>query len=260
MKKILAVDDEEDVLLMLEKRLTAKGYSVITTTNGTNAIALAKSQHPDIIILDMLLPDIHAGEVTAILKDEAQTKDIPIIFLSGLFSKAEEAKKGHLISGQTMFAKPYDIEELQDAIEELIQEKKTFLKSKKQPSHDIKILVVDDEKDFLRILGSRLKASGYDVAFAMDGISAIAVAKEEKPDLIILDIGLPAGDGFYVMHQLSALAQTVFIPVIIVTGQDDSAAKKRSLEAGAKAFLQKPVDKDELLDVIEKVLADQKEY
>jgi DNA-binding response OmpR family regulator len=260
MKKILAVDDEKDVLLMLEKRLTAKGYSVITTTNGTNAIALAKSQHPDIIILDMLLPDIHAGEVAARLKDEEQTKDIPIIFLSGLFSKAEEAKKGHLINGQTMFAKPYDIEELQNAIEELIQEKKTFLKNKKQPSHDIKILVVDDEKDFLRILGSRLKASGYDVAFAMDGISAIAVAKEEKPDLIILDIGLPAGDGFYVMHQLSAIAQTVLIPVIIVTGQDDSAAKKRSLEAGAKAFLQKPVDKDELLDVIEKVLADQKEY
>jgi FixJ family two-component response regulator len=62
------------------------------------------------------------------------------------------------------------------------------------------------------------------------------------------------------MHQLSAIAQTVLIPVIIVTGQDDSAAKERSLEAGAKAFLQKPVDKDELLDVIEKVLADQKEY
>jgi DNA-binding response OmpR family regulator len=260
MKKILAVDDEKDVLLMLEKRLTAKGYSVITTTNGTNAIALAKSQHPDIIILDMLLPDIHAGEVAAILKDEAQTKDIPIIFLSGLFSKAEEAKKGHLISGQTMFAKPYDIEELQNAIEELTQEKKTFLKNKKQPSRDIKILIVDDEKDFLRILGSRLKASGYDVAFAMDGISAIAAAKEEKPDLIILDIGLPAGDGFYVMHQLSVIAQTVLIPVIMVTGQDDSDAKKRSLEAGARAFLQKPVDKDGLLDVIGKVLADQKEY
>lgn len=260
MKKILAVDDEEDVLLMLDKRLTAKGYSVITTTNGTNAIALAKSQHPDIIILDMLLPDIHAGEVTAILKDEEQTKDIPIIFLSGLFSKAEEAKKGHSINGQMMFAKPYDIEELQNAIEELVQEKKTFLRNKKQPSQDMKILIIDDEKDFLHILGSRLKASGYDVAFAMDGLSAITVAKKEKPDLIILDVGLPAGDGFYVMHQLSILAQTVFIPVIIVTGRDDSDAKKRSLEAGAKAFLQKPVDKDELLAVIERVFADRKEY
>jgi DNA-binding response OmpR family regulator len=245
---------------MLGKRLTSEGYSVITATNGTNAIALAKSQHPDIIILDMLLPDIHVGEVTAILKAEEQTKDIPIIFLSGFFSKAEEAKKGHLINGQTMFAKPYDVQELRNAIEELIREKKTFLRSKKQPSQDIKILIVDDERDFLHTLGSRLRASGYGVAFAVDGLSAITVAKEEKPDLIILDIGLPAGDGFYVMQRLSALAQTAFIPVIIATGQDDPAVKKRALEAGARAFLQKPIDKDELLDAIEKVFADQKAY
>lgn len=245
---------------MLGKRLTSEGYSVITAANGTNAIALAKSQHPDIIILDMLLPDIHAGEVTAILKDEEQTRDIPIIFLSGFFSKAEEAKKGHLINGQMMFAKPYDIQELRIAIEELVQEKKTSLKDEKQPSKDIKILLVDDEKDFLHVLDSRLKASGYDLAFAMDGLSAITVAKEETPDLIILDIGLPAGDGFYVMQRLSAIAQTAFIPVIIATSQDDPAVRKRALEAGAKAFLQKPIDKDELLDAIEKVFAAQKEY
>jgi DNA-binding response OmpR family regulator len=62
------------------------------------------------------------------------------------------------------------------------------------------------------------------------------------------------------MHRLSTIAQTAFIPVIIVTGHDGSVAKKLSLEAGAKAFLQKPIDKDELLDVIQKVLTSQEEY
>lgn len=252
-KRILIVDDEPDALFILEKELAARGYSISTASNGKEAIASAKSEHPQLIILDMILPDIHAGEVAAILKAEPQTRDIPIIFLSGFFSKAEEAKKGHSISGQTMFAKPYDINELQNTIDVLIQEKKAPLREKRQPLHK-KVLVVDDEKDFLRILGAQLKAGGYEVAFAVDGLSAVTAAKEEKPDLIILDIGLPAGNGFNVMRRLSKLTQTAFVPVIIVTGQDYPFAKKQSLEAGAKAFLQKPVEQDELLDVMEKVL------
>lgn len=252
-KRILIVDDEPDALFILEKELAAKGHSVLTAPNGKEAIALAKSEHPQLVILDMILPDIHAGEVAAALKADLQTRDIPIIFLSGLFSKTEEAKKGHSINGHTMFAKPYDIHELQNTIEELTQGGKNPSQKKRQPLHK-KILVVDDEKDFLRILGSQLKANGYEVAFAVDGLSAVTVAKEEKPDLIILDIGLPAGNGFDVMHRLATLAQTVFTPVIIVTGRDDPAAKEQSLRAGAKAFLQKPVEQDELLDAIEKIL------
>jgi len=66
-----------------------------------------------------------------------------------------------------------------------------------------KILIVDDDKDLMRGISIRLKANGYDTVFATDGIMAITVAKNEMPDLIILDIGLPAGDGFIVMERLA---------------------------------------------------------
>jgi DNA-binding response OmpR family regulator len=112
MKKILVVDDEKDVLLMLEKRLTAKGYSVITTTKSTNAIALAKSQHPDIIILDIVMPGMDGGEVAAKLREHPLTRSIPVIFLTALLSKTEEYQENRMIGSNITFAKPFDTEEL----------------------------------------------------------------------------------------------------------------------------------------------------
>lgn len=120
MKKILAVDDEEDVLLMLEKRLTSEGYSVITTTNGTSAIALAKSQHPDIIILDVAMPGMDGGEVAAKLREHPLTRSIPVIFLTVLLTKREEYQGNHTISSNITFAKPFDTEELLAQIKELL--------------------------------------------------------------------------------------------------------------------------------------------
>jgi DNA-binding response OmpR family regulator len=112
MKKILVVDDEKDVLLMLEKRLTAEGYSVITTTTSTNAIALAKSQHPDIIILDIVMPGMDGGEVAAKLREHPLTRSIPVIFLTALLSKTEEYHENRMIGSNITFAKPFDTEEL----------------------------------------------------------------------------------------------------------------------------------------------------
>lgn len=118
-----------------------------------------------------------------------------------------------------------------------------------------KILVVDDDEDMRRGLGIRLKASGYNVVFAYDAISATGMVRKEKPDLIILDIGLPGGDGFIVMERLVSISETS-IPVIVLTGRDPSTNRKRALEAGAKAFFLKPADNDELLAAVGKALGE----
>ena len=120
MKKILAVDDEKDVLLMLEKRLTAEGYSVITTTNGKNAIALAKSQHPDLIVLDIVMPGMDGAQVAAKLKEHPLTRSIPVIFLTALLTKKEEHIENHTIGSNITFVKPFDTEELLAQINELL--------------------------------------------------------------------------------------------------------------------------------------------
>ena len=115
-----------------------------------------------------------------------------------------------------------------------------------------KILIIEDDKDQLQGLSMRLEMSGYDVAVATDACTAISVARKENPDLIILDIGLPAGDGFVVVQRLEGLALTM--PVIVLSGRDPWQNEKRALAAGAVEFLQKPVDNDVLLAVIAKAL------
>ncbi len=122
-KNILIVDDEKDVLSVLEKGLTSEGYSVITASSGNDAIGLAKSRHPDLIILDVLMPGMDGGEVARKLKEVPETKDIPVMFLTGMFPKKEERKNGRVAAGHVLFEKPYDILELVAAIEELLGEK-----------------------------------------------------------------------------------------------------------------------------------------
>jgi DNA-binding response OmpR family regulator len=119
------------------------------------------------------------------------------------------------------------------------------------------ILIVDDDPDMRLSLHVRLKANHYDVIFAEDGLTSIAEARKHMPDLIILDLGLPAGDGFSVMERLNANDNLAVIPVIVLSARDKSAAMDRALKAGAKAFLQKPVDNNQLLSVIRQVLGEE---
>lgn len=115
-----------------------------------------------------------------------------------------------------------------------------------------KILIVDDDKDLVRGLMFRLKANGYETAWAFDGYSAMSMAQKEKPDLVILDLGLPAGDGFTVMERLKNVSSLALTPVIVLTARDLKINKERALQAGAVAFFQKPADNDRLLAAIQK--------
>ena len=119
-KKILIVDDEVDVLSVLKKGLVAEGYSVITADNGCDALGLAQSEHPDLIILDILMPNMDGTEVAERLKETLEAKNIPAIFLTGMFPKEEGEKGGRLIAGHVLFIKPYDIKELVNAIKGLL--------------------------------------------------------------------------------------------------------------------------------------------
>jgi DNA-binding response OmpR family regulator len=118
------------------------------------------------------------------------------------------------------------------------------------------ILIVDDDPDVRLGLHVRLKANNYNVIFAADGMASIAEARKHMPDLIILDLGLPAGDGFSVMERLRANDSLALIPVIVLSARDLNANMARALKAGAKAFLQKPVDNAQLLSAIRRALGE----
>ncbi len=119
-----------------------------------------------------------------------------------------------------------------------------------------KILIVDDDRHLVLGLTARLKAKGYRVVSASDAVSAIAVARTESPDLTILDLGLPAGDGFFVLERMKSMENLAAIPVIVLSARDATHNKKRAMDGGAAGFFQKPPDNHQFLAAIRGALGE----
>jgi CheY-like chemotaxis protein len=128
-KEILIVDDDRVILRTLEKILLRAGYSVIPLSLGREAVEIAKDRSPDLIILDIMMPDMDGGDVANILKNDPETRDIPIIFLSSLVTKREEQSSSRK-HGLYFLAKPINRDELLKQIREYTREIDYYLVEK----------------------------------------------------------------------------------------------------------------------------------
>jgi two-component system KDP operon response regulator KdpE len=117
-----------------------------------------------------------------------------------------------------------------------------------------RILVGDDDPGMRLALLIRLRANNYEVSCAGDGLSVVAEARKYHPDLILLDLGMPSGDGYTVLKMLRSEPGEAQIPVIVLSARDRASHEERSKEAGATTFLQKPVETDHLLFAITQAL------
>lgn len=116
------------------------------------------------------------------------------------------------------------------------------------------VLLVEDDPKITLAIGVRLKSMGYELITASDAVSAVAQARKHEPDVAILDINLPGGDGFVVAQRLQQLIQTSATPLIFITASKKEGLHERAKEFGAVAFLEKPFDATQLADAIENSL------
>ena len=116
-----------------------------------------------------------------------------------------------------------------------------------------KILIVDDDKELIQSLSLRLRNEGYDVVSATDGYQGLEKARIEKPDLLILDVKMPAGDGFSIQERLLTQGN-VWPPVIYLTGDKSTATELNAKKFGAFAIIYKPFDSDQLLRTVKRAL------
>ncbi len=117
------------------------------------------------------------------------------------------------------------------------------------------VLLVDDDNTILLGTGVRLKSMGYTVYTAKDAVSAVSVGVKNRPDVVVLDISLPAGDGFLVAGRLQRLVGSAATPIIFITASENPALRERATKLGAAAFLIKPFDATSLADAIESALS-----
>jgi DNA-binding response OmpR family regulator len=117
-----------------------------------------------------------------------------------------------------------------------------------------KVLIVEDDDDLRRGLMLRLRASGYEVVVAQDGVGAVSVARVERPDVVLLDLGLPGGDGFTVMARFANLPTLAGVPVVVLTGRDPRTTEPVVRQYNVAGYLRKPADNRELGDTIARAL------
>jgi DNA-binding response OmpR family regulator len=246
-KKILIVEDQEDIRDIIRFYLESEGYDVIQTDRGEDVIRMMESEKPDLITLDVMLPGIDGFELLRIIKCDPRPEisEIPVIIVSVLARDTNKYQHGFA----DFISKPFEKYELIDAVKRVLAE------VEKDKELSKRILVVDDEEDIVNIITFYLKNLGYESITASNGEEAIAKAKQEKPDLIILDVQMPKLNGFEVIKILKQDENLWSIPIIILTGTHISEEdRKHGLKLGASKYITKPFDSMALVNDIKELL------
>jgi DNA-binding response OmpR family regulator len=120
-----------------------------------------------------------------------------------------------------------------------------------------KVLIVEDDPVQVRLLSECLRRANYNVAVACDGVQSVIAVRRERPDLILLDIGLPGGDGYVVLRRLKALVHLSAVPIVAVSGRSAETDGEKMRAAGADDYFQKPVDLERLVGRIRDLLGEE---
>ncbi|MCX5697004.1 MAG: response regulator [Candidatus Omnitrophica bacterium] len=121
-KKILVVDDDPDMVAVLSKRLKSNRYQVVTAYDSEEGLEKAKVESPDLIILDVMMPGMDGAAMAAVLRESEETRNIPVVFLTGIVEKEEARWQDHKIGGNIFVAKPFDTKELLAIIKNKLEE------------------------------------------------------------------------------------------------------------------------------------------
>lgn len=250
MSTILIIEDEPFLLEMYKKKFLEEGYRVITATNGDPGIELAKKTSPDLILLDIVMPDKDGYEVLKDLKHNTATSQIPILVFSNLGQK-EEIEKGLALGADDYVVKT------SLTPKELVKKVKEFI-SKKGGSNDrkTKILLIEDEEVIISMYQLRFKKEGWEVTIARNGAWGLRLANEEPYDIVLLDMVMPAMEGLMALKNLKASEKTKNIPVLVLSNSAQDSDIKAALETGAAAyFVKSKITPAVVVDKIKEIIA-----
>jgi DNA-binding response OmpR family regulator len=246
-KKILIIEDDYDLSALIIRHLHSADYDVLNVGDAIQGVQFARREMPDLIILDLMIPGGGGQNVLERLNRLHETQSIPVVVLTGVHDP--EVKKKVLEAGAMEYLeKPYNAQELLRSVEEHIKKEEEKVKEGETSGT---ILIVDDDSDFAKMLAHDLGRANYRTLIAYDVDQGMRLAREENPDLIILDLLLPGGGGFTFLKNLRGLVYTQNTPVIVVTAVKDEESRKKMMEAGVKYYIEKPYDLSLLLNAIE---------
>jgi PAS domain S-box-containing protein len=224
---VLVVEDDKQAGKLLAHDLVQAGYRVAHATTGKQAVALAQELRPSAITLDVLLPDHDGLKVLAQLKAIPETRTIPVVVVS----LTEGRELGFSLGAVDWLVKPANPINFLAAVRKAI--------AGTDSAEAQTVLVVDDEPPIVELLTDMLRTQGLRVLAAYDGRQGIALARAERPNLIVLDLIMPGLTGFDVVQELRVHPETREIPILIFTVKDLTAAEREQLRGSVQAVVTK---------------------
>ncbi len=262
MKKILIIEDDPRLGLALSVRLKANGYATWIAVDCVTAVSTAVAIKPDLVLLDISLPAGNGFSLIEQFDQLPELSEIPIIVATA--SKDPDLRTKALGLGASgLLRKPYDAEELLGVIERVLEKwagptAVDFISAARPSKKNIpvrkKVLIIEDDQRVSLGLAIRMEAAGYEALIASDGMSAVRAAANARPDVVLLDVSLPAGDGFSVAESIQAYIPNP-IRIIFLTASKRSDFRQRAEELGAVAFFEKPYEAEALLSAVQRALA-----
>ncbi|HEX2093095.1 MAG TPA: PAS domain S-box protein [Longimicrobiaceae bacterium] len=234
-KLVLVIDDETDARMLLTHHLEELGCQTIAASTGEQGLRMAREFRPDLITLDLILPETTGWEILRTLKADPGLRDIPVVIVS----VAAEESRGNVLGAVDLLEKPIGRADLLAVLQRHLQ-----------PETRGRVLVVDDEADVRDLLTAYLREEEVEICAAANGREALVALESFTPDLIVLDLMMPELDGMSLIRILHDSTAYRHIPVVVVTAKDLSHGEVRSLSQEALAVLKKDAELEEDLRAV----------
>src|SRR5262245_7981814 len=237
---VLVVDDDAELTKRVSADLMQEGLAVLTAASAEEGAALAAARHPDVILLDIMLPDRSGLDLLASLKREQATRHIPVLVVSIL----KDAVKALTLGAAEHLVKPVERTTLAASVRRVLAG---------HPDAEPTVLVVDDDLDTAELVRDTLRVEGFRTVVAHDGRQALDAIERRHPALVILDLMMPELSGFDVLEAIGRGGSPP-VPVLILSGRGDDEDVRRCLELGARTYGGKPFDVRELMTEVRRHL------
>lgn len=234
--RVLVVDDDPHIRDMMKRHLTERGLDVIVASNGREALKLIKSEKPDVITLDVVMPELNGWAVLAAIKNDPETEHLPVIMLTTM----DEEGRGIALGADEFLLKPFEWSVLDRTLSPYCRD-----------DENKHVLVVDDDPETRLLLRRQLESDGWIVDEAENGQAALEILKTMAPAVILLDLMMPVMDGFEFIVEREKRPALLEIPVIVVTAKEPTSEEIDRLHGSVARVLQKgSYSQDELLSEI----------
>ena len=261
MKKILIVEDDTKIALALEVRLKANRYAVSVANDALSGATLGRSFKPDLILLDISLPAGGGFQLAETFHNIPETQGTPIIFITA--SKSPQLLQKVMDLGAVgLFEKPFDTDKLLYSIErefnrvDLADAGKSVPSASRKNGQSVRkqVLIIEDDQQIAMALALRLNAAGYQATTTYDALTGLSAAVSNPPALVLMDISMPAGNGFSVAERIQRLNPAP-PPIIFLTASKKPDFRKKAKSLGAAGYFEKPYEAEELFGAIRQALA-----